>query len=174
MTVDTMGELRRDGADRATVRFERVYDATPAEVWAALTEPGQLAGWLAPADFDAREGGAYELRMGTDGNATGSVRIWQLTSVLELTWTWTGEPDSVVRFELEEADGGTRLVLEHTGLRADDVSGYGAGWHSHLELLGRALAGDPAEGTWTAIDSATEPVVDRVRADYEQAAARLG
>jgi hypothetical protein len=44
-----LGSLRIDG-DRCGLRFERVYDTTPDDLWSALTEPERLARWLAPGD----------------------------------------------------------------------------------------------------------------------------
>ena len=40
--TETFGALRQDG-----VRFERLYDATPEELWSAITDPEQIQGWLA-------------------------------------------------------------------------------------------------------------------------------
>ena len=36
------GTITADG-----VRFERIYDATPDELWRAITDPEQIRGWLA-------------------------------------------------------------------------------------------------------------------------------
>ena len=64
-TTAAQGQLRVDG-DRRAVRFERRYEATPAEVWSALTEPERLARWLADAELDLRVGGQYVLRFAAE------------------------------------------------------------------------------------------------------------
>lgn len=64
MTATALGTLRDDG-ERCAVRFQRLYDCTAEELWAALTDPGQLGRWLAHAPrFDREVGGAVELLFG--------------------------------------------------------------------------------------------------------------
>ena len=158
------GTLRRDGG-RMGVRFERTLDAPPAEVWAALTDPALLERWLAAATVDARPGGVVSLRFDDGHMEGGRILEFRPPRVLEYAWTFPSEPDSVVRFELEDAgDGRTRLVLDHRQLSPDSGPGYGAGWHSHLEALDAVLAGT-APGDWQARYEHLRPAYD------EQAAA---
>jgi uncharacterized protein YndB with AHSA1/START domain len=57
----TEGLLRTEG-DRRGVRFEPRYDATPAEIWSALTEPERMRRWLANvAELEPRPGGRFLL-----------------------------------------------------------------------------------------------------------------
>ena len=145
------GKLRSEG-DRAGVRFERRYDFAPEEVWSALTEPDRLQRWLADvAEIDLRVGGRFVLRW-NEGDGTqvddGKVRALEPGKVLELDWTYPGEPDSVARFELRPDGDGTILVLDHRGLPPAAIAGYGAGWHSHLDSLEAHLAGREAD--WSA------------------------
>lgn len=131
------GVLRLDGERRA-IRFERRYDATPAEVWSALTEPGRLARWLADAELDLRVGGEYVLRFsGEDQGQTtrGEVVAIEPERLLELTWLYPGEENTVLRFELRPDGEGTILVLDHRGLPVEAAPGYGGGWQAHLEAL---------------------------------------
>jgi uncharacterized protein YndB with AHSA1/START domain len=44
------------------LRFRRRFDHPIERVWAALTEPERLTGWLADAEIDLREGGTVVLR----------------------------------------------------------------------------------------------------------------
>lgn len=147
----TEGLLRAEG-DRAGVRFERRYDATPDELWSALTEPDRLGRWLANVvEIDLRVGGRFLLRW-EEGDGTqetdGTIRALEPGKVLELDWTYPGEPDSVARFELRPDGDGTILVLDHRGLPPGSIAGYGAGWHSHLDSLEAHLRGGEAD--WTA------------------------
>lgn len=145
------GTLRAEG-DRAGVRFERRYDFAPEEVWSALTEPERLQRWLADvAEIDLRIGGRFVLRWNeSDGTHAddGKVRALETGRLLELDWTYPGEPDSVARFELRPDGNGTILVLDHRGLPPAAIAGYGAGWHSHLDSLEAHLAGGEAD--WSA------------------------
>ena len=74
------------------VRFERELDATPDEVWAALTEPALLERWLATATVDARPGGVVSLAF-DDGHMEGG-RILEFAPprLLEYLWTFRRSP----------------------------------------------------------------------------------
>jgi uncharacterized protein YndB with AHSA1/START domain len=120
------------------VRVQRRYDATPGELWAALTDPASLGRWLAPAArVEPREGGAFQLDFPAASTArmNGRVRAVEPGRLLEVEWNYPGEPASLVRFEIEEEDGGTRLVVDHRGLERAVATGYGEGWQRHLEQL---------------------------------------
>ena len=156
------GKLRSEG-DRAGVRFERRYDFAPEEVWSALTEPHRLERWLANvAEIDLRVGGKFVLRW-NEGDDTqvddGKVRALEPGRLLELDWTYPGEPDSVARFELRPDGDGTLLVLDHRGLPPAAIAGYGAGWHSHLDSLEAHLAGREAD--WSARFEELGPTYER-------------
>ena len=128
------------------MRFERLYDYTPEELWAALTDPVQLRGWLAEVPrFDAEIGGVVSIDFGEGGEVRGEVLELEPQHVLEYTWTFTGESESVVRFELRPQEHGTLLILDHRGLGRTFGSGYAAGWHAHLDALTATLAGDSLE-----------------------------
>ena len=129
-----LGALRNDD-DRCAVRFERLYDFTAAELWSAITDPDQLARWLARAEVEPGEGGRISLDF--DGGATegGRILTWDEPRVLEYEWRFTGEQESVVRFELLPQEFGTLLVLDHRRLGRSSGMGYAAGWHAHLDAL---------------------------------------
>ena len=132
--------------ESATVRFERLIDQSPETVWEALVKPELLAEWLAPATFDGFAGGSVALDFDEDQKVTGTVLVWEPPSVLEYSWTFTGESDSMLRFELTAVESGTRLVLEHRLLPPDQAVGYGAGWHAHLDILEATVMGsEPAD-----------------------------
>ena len=160
------GQLRAEG-DRAGVRFERRYDATPEELWSALTEPDRLARWLADAEIDLRVGGRFHLAWNeSDGTqeTDGTILALEPGRLLELNWTYPGEPDSVARFELRPDGDGTILVLDHRGLPPAAIAGYGAGWHSHLDSLDAHLHG--AQADWSTRFEELGP-------EYERTAAAL-
>ena len=125
----------------AEVVFERRFEAPPERVWRALTDPEELAGWLAPAAIDLRVGGSIVLKF-EDGDERGTITELREPEVIAYTWN-EGETDSLVRFKLEPEGGGTRLVLRHTFEGEVDLSSYGGGWHHHLEQLIAQMAGTP-------------------------------
>ncbi|MFA9431165.1 SRPBCC family protein [Egicoccus sp. AB-alg2] len=141
------GEVVGDG-DRRTVRFERHLDASPEEVWDALTNPVRLARWLAPTTIDEGPAGHVHHDFGDGQACEGPILTWDPPRALEYGWHYTGESDSVVRFELAPAAGGTVLTLVHRQLDSDQATGYGAGWHAHLDRLAAELAGDADAFDW--------------------------
>jgi uncharacterized protein YndB with AHSA1/START domain len=123
---------------RVSVRLTRRYDAPPAEVWAALTEPESIGRWLArPRRVELAAGGAFELQF-TDDEATrldARVTALEPERLLELDWHYPGERPSLVRIELAPDDDGTLLVLDHLRLEERLGQGYATGWTHHLERL---------------------------------------
>jgi uncharacterized protein YndB with AHSA1/START domain len=129
-----LGALRNDD-ERCAVRFERLYDFTPAELWSAITDPDQLARWLARAEVEPGEGGRISLDFDGDATEGGRILTWDEPRVLEYEWQFSGEEESVVRFELHPQEFGTLLVLDHRRLGRSSGMGYAAGWHAHLDAL---------------------------------------
>ena len=165
MTTTDYGRLRPD-EDRCAVRFERLYDATADELWSALTDPDQLPGWLAHASrFELEIGGEVHLDFGDGDEVRGELRALEPGRVLEYTWTFPGERESVVRFEIEPREQGVHLVLDHRQLPRDMAVGYGAGWHAHLDMLGAALVGSTLDFM---------PRYEELRPAYEERAGALG
>jgi uncharacterized protein YndB with AHSA1/START domain len=148
MLAQTFGRITREGDGRATVHFERVYDYGLEELWAALTEPEQLRGWLGEVEIDLRVGGRVVIRFDDSGEqiTEGIIRELDPPRLLEYDWTYPGETESVLRLELEPRGEGTLLVLDHRRLPDAAAAGYGAGWHSHLDAL--AALGASSRPDW--------------------------
>jgi uncharacterized protein YndB with AHSA1/START domain len=147
----------------AEVVFERRFRAPRERVWRALTDPGELAAWLAPAQIDFREGGSVVLEF-DDGIERGTITELREPEVFAYTWN-EGKTDSLVRFELEPDGGGTRLTLRHTFEGEVDLPSYGAGWHHHLELLTAQVAGAPITWNWNRFRE--------LKSEYERRAQQL-
>ncbi len=132
-----------DGAGaHPTLVFERDLRHPPDRVWAALTEPAQLAQW-APytADRDlAQVGEAVLTMLGGDAPA-GSIAVVtraEPPNVLEYTWG-----SDVLRWELTASATGTHVTLRHTVQGLDWVPKVAAGWHLCLVVAERLLDGQP-------------------------------
>ena len=141
MTDDRFGQMSTDdGLPR--VEFARVLDAAIDTVWALLSTEDGLEKWLAPARVDLRLGGTMDIDFG-EGGVTGGEIIDLVPGVaIEYRWSFTGEPDSIIRFELEVIDSAsTKLRLIHRLLPVDQATGYAAGWHAHLDQLEAAATG---------------------------------
>jgi uncharacterized protein YndB with AHSA1/START domain len=118
---------------RCELRLTRRYDATPAEVWAALTDEDSIGRWLAGVvDVELVPGGAFVLDNGVDARV---VEV-EPERVLELDWRVGGEEPSVVRFELEADErGGTVLALGHARIEASLGMTYISRWSRALDRI---------------------------------------
>jgi uncharacterized protein YndB with AHSA1/START domain len=116
--------------EETQVEIERdiVFEASPAEVWEALTDPERLEEWFAnEAALDPVPGGEGVFRWGDGDERRAVVREVEPEERLVLDW----EDEGQVVLELEEVDGGTRLHVIETS----------PDWSTALEL--HALAWVP-------------------------------
>ena len=133
------------GVARPTVRFERRLRRSPSAVWRALTVREELESWF-PCDVlvDEWKVGAslrFVFRAGEGPDLNGTVLEFDEPRILAFEWG-----DEVLRFELTEVDGGTRLVFTDQ-LDATFAARNAAGWDVCLELLDGRTA---PEDLWTA------------------------
>lgn len=105
------------------LRIAREFDAPPAKVFRAHTDPDLLAQWLGPRRhqmridyYDCRTGGSYRYLLTSDGNEFGfygSFHEVRPAKLIVQTFTFEGEPDGVAleRLLFEDlSDGRTRLT----------------------------------------------------------------
>jgi uncharacterized protein YndB with AHSA1/START domain len=109
--------------DVPLVRITREFDAPPAKVFRAHTDPELVARWLAPRrhevridHYDCRAGGSYRYVHASDGNEFGFHDSFHEVRPAELivqTFTFEGMPDGVALEKLifeDLGDGRTRLT----------------------------------------------------------------
>jgi uncharacterized protein YndB with AHSA1/START domain len=132
-----------------SVTIVRHIKASPAKVWAAITQPEQMMQWWGPdagptlrAEVDVRPGGrfsvVFRLLNGTEHNPTGIYQEVIPEKKLAFTWDLQGvvEPESLVTFLLEPIEGGTRLTLTHAHLPDEDArTSHEQGWTGLLDKL---------------------------------------
>lgn len=105
------------------VRITREFDAPPAKVFRAHTDPDLVVQWLGPRrhemridHFDCHTGGSYRYVHASDGNEYGfhgSFHEVRPSELIVQTFTFDGQPDGVALEKLvfEDLGGGrTRLV----------------------------------------------------------------
>jgi uncharacterized protein YndB with AHSA1/START domain len=108
------------------VTREVVLEAPLEEVWETLTDPAELAEWFAnDVELELEPGGDGVFRW-DDGEERRAV-VEEVDPLRRFTFTW--EEDGLVSIELDEVEGGTRVLVTETA---------GAGWSTALSL--RALA----------------------------------
>lgn len=132
-----------------SVTIVRRIKASPAKVFAAISQPKQMLQWWGPdagptlrVDADVRPGGkfsvVFRLMNGQEHNPTGIYQDVIPEKKLAFTWDIAGvdEPKSLVTFLLKPIDGGTELTLTHEHL-PDEASckSHENGWSGLLDKL---------------------------------------
>jgi uncharacterized protein YndB with AHSA1/START domain len=151
--VKTMARAVSDLVDGQVVASVEIA-SPPARVFQALTSREIVDWWVRPGVFDTNAW-AGDVRVGgrwrTEGVARGQPYALE-GEYLEVdpprklvhTWQGAGSPaaPSVVTYVLEPIDGGTRLILRHTGIVAPDGGdGINVGWQTSFERLADRLNG---------------------------------
>ncbi len=139
------------------VLIEREFDAPREAVFAAWTDPEQVAAWFGPAQMDtprhriridARAGGRYELTMvRRDGGGEFSIGYDVVEFVEPELIVLRSDPmpqmgmhePTVVRIALEDLGGRTRLTLTDGPFPSGAAAGAGAGWRAALDKLAALL-----------------------------------
>lgn len=142
------------------VRITREFDAPPAKVFRAHTDPEIVARWLGPNGtaltidhFDCRTGGSYRYFIGRDGDEKygfrGCFHEVRPAEVIVQTFTFEGIPDGVAleRLVFEDLGNGrtrlvaTSLVDSFEGRDAFVASGMEEGTVQGYERLDAVLVG---------------------------------
>ena len=137
-----------------SLQLTRFLAQDRARVFAALTDPAQMAQWFfgmetggAKVTRDLRPGGRYRIAMSAPGKSCNPQGVYlEIRPPERLAFTWTSEAcpaESGVTIELRARKGGTELVLTHE-LPTDAAEGHRIGWGhclDHLEAFLRTAPG---------------------------------
>lgn len=130
------------------VRLQIDVHAPPDKVFKALITPEHIKQWFPAPDplVEPHVGGRYSFGYSFEMNGV-QVDVPPLEILefvenekLSITWgDWRGDPnvpDQRVSWTLRAIEGGTRVVLEHSGfIRTVDISDYPAGWIKFIEQI---------------------------------------
>jgi uncharacterized protein YndB with AHSA1/START domain len=134
------------------------YATTPDDLWNACTDADRIKRWFLPVSGDLAVGGRYQI----EGNAGGTIERCDRPKSFAATWEFGGEISWIEVSLSPEADGTTRLQLEHIA-HVDDTrwaefgpGAVGIGWDgafiglaNHLSQGGATV--DPQEAAaWMA------------------------
>ena len=132
--------VEKDG-ERWALVIAREFPHPPELVWAAITEPGQLAEW-APFDVNRSLTSPGPVSLSTVGGPTPQVAesvVKRAEAPRLLEYGWGGND---LRFELKPTPGGTELKLWHN-IDRRFIAWGAAGWHICLDVLAHLLSGAP-------------------------------
>lgn len=143
--------------DRLRLTMTRLLDASPRDVWRALTEPALLARWWGPAGFtcplvelELAVGGSYRIEMQPPAGSAfvlhGEFREVAPPSRLAFTFLWEPpDPDdrqTVATLGLTATGGGTLLAVDQGPFATEArLELHRGGWSDSLEKLTALLRG---------------------------------
>jgi uncharacterized protein YndB with AHSA1/START domain len=163
-TTKSKYDVKQQGsAIQNEIVIHRVFDLPVSKVWQALTEPEQFKKWWGPEGFtcpsskiEARVGGKYlNCMRGPDGKeywSTGVVKEFFPEKKLVVTDSFSDENGNIksaseqgfpgdwpkellISFELEEADGATKMRLQHEGIPEEMHDECVKGWNESFDKL---------------------------------------
>jgi glutathione S-transferase len=130
--------------------LKQSYDiaAPRADVFRALTDPDVLdTWWTTRAESDPRPGGAFVYTWEFEDASRNHVQSGEYREVEDgrlISYPWAAGGETVVTFRLEDAGGGTRLTLDHTGFPDEGARDHhDQGWAGFLNNLASVVAGGP-------------------------------
>jgi uncharacterized protein YndB with AHSA1/START domain len=137
-----------------SLTLRRRIGASPEKVYAAWTDPAQIARWWGPeqaetlsAVLDARVGGRFHIVFrtpdGEEHDVSGTYREVVPSERLVFTWMWrtTPERQSLVTVTLKRDGDGTLLTLQHEQFFDEAARDrHRSGWTGTLDKLEKYFA----------------------------------
>jgi uncharacterized protein YndB with AHSA1/START domain len=140
-------------ATKPSLTIKRRFNAAPAKVYAAWTDPRLIARWFGPAgverveaESDLRVGGHYNIVMHVPGDRHDVLGVYREivpNQKLVYTWAWksTPERDSLVTVTFKPDGEGTLLTLLHEHFfDAHARDRHQHGWAGAIDKLEKLLA----------------------------------
>lgn len=129
------------------LHFVEVYPHPIEKVWAAVSEAKGLAVWLMDNDFEPQVGHRFKFYNEPhrpDWRGSIDCEVLAIEPPSRIVWSWRHCDDdfpSQVEIKLNAVEGGTRLILHHTGESSPDFNrGYASGWPRKFGVLREQLA----------------------------------
>ena len=149
LNPEAKGTVTIEG-EYATMTYKLQLPHPREVVWKTITDPKELAGWMnTRAVIEGRSDGTIDFVNTVSGFHTeGRILVWDPLSVFEHEWHIapnpslpSGEPEAIIRWELEKAGGSddTLLTLTHSRLTRSTSGNFAPGWHAYLDRLEASL-----------------------------------
>jgi uncharacterized protein YndB with AHSA1/START domain len=140
-------------ATKPSLTIKRRFNASPAKVYAAWTDPKMIARWFGPtgverveAETDLRVGGRYHITMHVPGDQHDVMGVYReivRNEKLVFTWAWksTPERESLVTVTFKPDGEGTIMTLLHDQFFDTDARDrHQQGWGGAIDKLEKLFA----------------------------------
>ncbi len=141
-------------ATKPSLTIKRRFNAPPAKVFSAWTDPEKIKHWMEPgeikavrAETDPRPGGRYRWVMQSpareEHDVGGVYREIVQNERLVFTWAWksTPERESLVTVTFKSDGDGTLMTVLHEQFTDEEARDrHNQGWEGALVKLGKYLA----------------------------------
>jgi uncharacterized protein YndB with AHSA1/START domain len=140
------------------VRREAQIAASPATVFAFLTDPQKIVSWMGmESETELHPDGVYLLKGIGRGGRTARGAFREVVPVHRLAYSfgWEGDDEvppgsSLIEIDLIDRDSGTLMRMTHSGLpNATSCANHATGWEHYIGRLSVAASGrDPGPDPW--------------------------
>ena len=125
---------------------EKIFHHSIDKIWNAISKGDELSSWFIKADFKAEKG--YQYTFTSEPNEKGCTTIKgevKQSNPYTLIYSWIvadTNVETIVKWELESIENGTKLYLEHSGISNYDgetaiamFESFNGGWDGCINLL---------------------------------------
>ena len=135
-------------APAGAFRIERVFDASPEQLWAFWTDQKKFARWFNPApdlglvihEYEVRPGGHVRFDMPQpDGNRNPQEGIFHVLDPYEHIVSGAPDKSFLIDVRFGRVGGRTRMTVTVTGAPPDVYERATKGWNAGFDKLERAL-----------------------------------
>lgn len=150
--MDAAAAVKPSPSNKPSLTIKRRFNAAPATVFAAWTDPEKMIRWLGPkgvvrceAETDLRVGGGYHIRMvmaNDEHNVSGIYREIVPNEKLAFTWAWKSTPDweSLVTVTIKADGAGSLMTLHHEQFFDEKArDDHNNGWTGTIDKLEQYL-----------------------------------
>lgn len=137
-----------DTLTKPSLTIKRRFNASPARVFAAWTDPQKMIHWMGPpniirceAENDLRVGGRYRIQMvvpDTEHDVSGVYREIVPNEKVVFTWAWksTPERESLVTVTIKPDGDGSLMTLHHEQFFDEAArDNHNKGWTAIMDRL---------------------------------------
>lgn len=124
---------------------EHIFKHSIDKIWNAISKAEEMSTWFIPTDFKAEVGYNYTFNSPDKENCEPITGTVKQATPYTLIYTWivgNTNVETVVKWQLEKIDGGTKLYLEHSGISNYTVenavtmfTSFNGGWDNCVNEL---------------------------------------